>query len=78
MPKPQNQMRKYGCCAARARATAFALYLTWRRGLSALINKIFVLQRVDLEKAFGSALTSGPRNLRGAIVESDQAIGGET
>jgi hypothetical protein len=43
--QPQSQMRKCGCCAARARATAFALYLTWRRGLNALINKVSCCSR---------------------------------
>jgi len=39
MPKPQDPMKKCGCCAARGRAIVFALYRTWRRRLNVSINK---------------------------------------
>ena len=39
IPKPQDAMRKCGCCAARGRAIVFASYRTWQRRLNQLINK---------------------------------------
>src|SRR5262245_57132971 len=67
MSKPQSPMRRYGCCAAKARATVFALYPTWRRTLNVSLNKISAIQTVEQATYAGTKrryarVSTGERN----------------
>src|SRR5262249_13575341 len=73
MSKPQSPMRRYGCCAAKARAIGFALYPTWRRTLNVAINKISPILTVERHFLWDVALAL--QQVASAAVEGrDNAI----